>query len=212
MFAALLASCFDALYEPLPGTSWTVCCRAGSIDTCECLDPDHCTFALTACAQNTCVERGICGGTGGSAGSGGSGGSTDAGIGTGGGSANAGGSATAGGAAGGSATAGGSAGSGGAGGGFVPEDAGEPLDAGFDAGASDAGADAGPADAGFDAGRPDAGFDAGVPDAGPVLTGYQPCCAQGHVGSCACYGTCSAPPFTACSRGRCVAVGASCPP
>lgn len=67
----LAASCFDPLYELGPGRSWTVCCRAGGIDTCECVEGQSCAFQLTACAQNTCVEQGPCGGTGGGSGTGG---------------------------------------------------------------------------------------------------------------------------------------------
>lgn len=174
----VIASCFDPLYEPGPGEAWTVCCRHGQIDTCSCVDEQHCSFALTACASNTCVESGSClgGGTGG--GNGGTGGGA---IGRDGGS-----------------SAGGAGGLGG-------QDAGGISDAGL------AGMDAGQlADAGQ---AVDAGTDAGqtLPDAGPGITGYQPCCVQGHVGSCPCFGTCQTQFFRSCAMGRCVASSAGCP-
>jgi len=109
LFAFLAVSCFDPLYETGPGRSWVVCCRAGLIDTCECLEPDMmCMQQITACALDRCVSQGACpGGTSGGAGAAG-------GSGHGGGSATAGG-ASAGGAAGGAGTAGGAGAAGGAG-------------------------------------------------------------------------------------------------
>ena len=168
LLAVIAVSCFDPLYELEPGTSWTVCCRSGKVDTCSCADELHCAFQLTACPANTCVEVGSCnGGTGG--GVGGSGGS------------------------------GGAAGSG-TGGGFVTSDAGTSEDAGMGNGDGGLVVDGGGV------------ADAGPPDAGLPITGYEPCCVQNHVASCACFGACSGASFTACSRGRCVATGVSCPP
>ena len=56
--AATSAACFDPLFEeglPLVGT-WSVCCVAGSIDTCECTLAT-CAFEFRACAASTCVAK-----------------------------------------------------------------------------------------------------------------------------------------------------------
>lgn len=199
----VLAACLDPLYEDgAPLTSGQViCCEQSVLTTCYCPDPSKCLQRPFPCAGGTCSLTPVCPSTAQDAGS----------VGGGGGSSAGGGGGVVGG---GSGTGGGNTG-GGAGGG-------SGVDAGtLDGGSQDGGtADAGTVDAGGGGGAGGgtgggatgggtgggAGGSATGGGGGGSVTGYEFCCVESRLTTCACPVTgCLNAPFTPCPGGACVA-------
>lgn len=190
VFGLFAQACFDPLYEsgaPLED-SWVVCCDAQRLTTCLCTDVATCQGSFAVCAGGACTNGAGCGGFGGGAGTGGG----ASGGGTGGGA------------------------SGGGTGGGSGSDAGTGFDAGTeDAGTEDAGVGGGAGGGG--GGLADAGTGGGAGGGGATggggggLVQFEACCVSGQVTSCECPSSgCTGTPFTPCSSGRCVPVGAQC--